>query len=135
MLAGLCLGSVRLTALALVPVATGVVALLGMIPALGLTLDAPSVISAIVAVGLTIDYGVFMVSACHHRLETGTRMAVTLSAVTTLIGAGALLFARHPILFAIGSTMTTGVLAGYVSSLLVVPPLYRRLVGEGAGSR
>ena len=134
-LAGLCLGSVRLTALALVPVATGVVALLGMISALGLSLDAPSVISAIVAVGLTIDYGVFMVSACHHRLETGTRMAVTLSAVTTLIGAGALLFARHPILFAIGSTMTTGVLAGYVSSLLVVPPLYRSLVGKGAGAR
>jgi predicted RND superfamily exporter protein len=62
-------------------------------------------------------------------------MAVTLSAVTTLIGAGALLFARHPILFAIGSTMTTGVLAGYVSSLLVVPPLYRSLVGKGAGAR
>lgn len=46
-------------------------------------------------------------------------------AVTTLIETGALLFARHPVLFAIGVTMATGVLAGYVSSMLVVPSLYR----------
>jgi predicted RND superfamily exporter protein len=63
-------------------------------------------------------------------LKTGTRTAVTLSAVTTLIGAGALLLARHPVLFSIGVTMVTGVLGGYVSSMLVVPSLYRRLIGE-----
>jgi predicted RND superfamily exporter protein len=59
---------------------------------------------------------------------------VTLSAVTTLIGAGVLLFARHPILFSIGLTMVTGVLAGYVSSLLVLPSLYRQLVPGGTRS-
>jgi predicted exporter len=64
-------------------------------------------------------------------LKTGTRTAVTLSAVTTLIGTGALLLARHPVLFSIGVTMTTGVFGGYVSSMLVVPSLYRRLMGKG----
>jgi predicted exporter len=131
LLAGLLLRSVRLTVLALVPVVTGVVSILGMIPILGLSLNAPSVISAMVAVGLCIDYGIFMVYHCHYRMETGTVTAVTLSAVTTLIGAGVLLFARHPILFAIGLTMVTGVLAGYISSILVLPSLYRRLVPEG----
>ncbi len=131
-LAGLLLRNVRLTALALVPVVTGVVAILGMIPLLGLSLSAPSVISAMVAVGLCIDYGIFMVYHCHYRMETGTRTAVTLSALTTLIGAGVLLFAQHPILFAIGVTMVTGVLAGYGSSMLVLPSLYRRLVPEQA---
>jgi predicted exporter len=134
-LACLLLRSIRLTALALVPVVTGVMAVLGMIPALGLSLNAPSLISAMVAVGLCIDYGIFMVYDCHYRLETGTQMAVTLSAVTTLIGAGALLFVRHPLLFSIGLTMVTGVLAGYVSSMLVLPSLYHRFVGDGARSR
>jgi predicted exporter len=134
-LAGLLLRSPLLTALALIPVVTGVMAILGMISALGLSLNAPSLISAMVAVGLCIDYGIFMVYHCHYRLETGTRMAVTLSAVTTLIGAGALLFAHHPILFAIGLTMVTGVLAGYVSSILVLPTLHQRFVGDGARSR
>jgi predicted exporter len=134
-LACLLLRSLPLTALALVPVVTGVTAILGMLPALGLSLNAPSLISAMVAVGLCIDYGIFMVYHCHYRLETGTRMAVTLSAVTTLIGAGALLFARHPILYAIGLTMVTGVLAGYVSSMLVLPSLYHRFVEDRARSR
>jgi predicted exporter len=134
-LAGLLLRDLRLTALSLVPVVTAVMAILGTIPALGLSLDGPSLLSAMVAVGLCIDYGIFMVYECHYRLETGTLMAVTLSAVTTLIGAGALLFARHPLLFSIGLTMVTGVLAGYVSSMLVVPPLYHRFVGAGARSR
>jgi predicted exporter len=131
MLACLLLRDIRLTALALVPVLSGIMAVLGVIPVLGLFLNAPSVISAMVVVGLCIDYGIFVVYACHRRLETGTRTAVTLSAVTTLIGTGVLLFARHPILFSIGVTMATGVLAGYLSSILVVPCLYRRFVREG----
>jgi predicted exporter len=134
-LACLLLRSIRLTVLAMVPVATGVMAILGMIAALDLSLNAPSVISAMVVVGLCIDYGIFMVYECHLRLEAGTQTAVTLSALTTLIGAGALLFARHPLLFSIGLTMVTGVLAGYVSSMLVLPSLYHRLVGDGSESR
>jgi preprotein translocase subunit SecF len=130
-LACLLLRDIRLTALALVPVVTGIMAVLGMIPVLGLYLNAPSVISAMVVVGLCIDYGIFMVYASHHQLEMGTRTAVTLSAATTLIGTGVLLFARHPILFSIGVTMATGVLAGYASAMLVVPSLYRRLIWEG----
>jgi predicted exporter len=130
-LACLLLRDIRLTVIALVPVVTGITVVLGMIPILGLSLTAPSVISAMVVVGLCIDYGIFMVYACHHDLKTGTQTAVTLSAVTTLIGTGALLLARHPILFSIGVTMVTGVLGGYVSSMLVVPSLHRWLEGQG----
>jgi predicted exporter len=129
-LAGLLLRDLRLTALSLVPVATGIMAVLGTIPVLGLSLNAPAVISSMVVVGLCVDYGIFVVYACHYQLETGTYTAVTLSAVTTLIGTGVLLFARHPILFSIGATMVTGVLAGYVSAMFVVPALYRRFLGE-----
>ncbi len=132
LLACLLLRDVRLTVLALVPVVTGITAVLGLIPVLGLSLNAPSVISAMVVVGLCVDYGIFVVYAYHHELKAGTRMAVTVSAVTTLIGTGALLLARHPVLFSIGVTMATGVFGGYASSMLVVPPLYRRLMGEGS---
>jgi predicted RND superfamily exporter protein len=133
-LACLLLRNVRLTVLALVPVVSGITAALGVLPVLGLSLTAPSVIAAMVVVGLCIDYGIFMVYACHHDLKTGTPTAVTLSAATTSIGAGALLFAQHPILFAIGVTMVTGVLAGYVSSLWAVPAFYRRLEAGEAGA-
>lgn len=130
-LAFLLLRDIRLTAVALVPVITGIMAILGTVPVLGLSMNAPSVISAMVVVGLCIDYGIFMVHARHYRLEAGTQMAVTLSAVTTLIGTGVLLFARHPIFFSIGVTMVTGVLAGYIASMLVVPSLYRQFLEGG----
>jgi predicted RND superfamily exporter protein len=134
-LAWALLADVRLTVLALVPVVTGLMVVLGTIAVWGLSVSAPNVISAMVVVGLCVDYGIFMVYACHYQLRTGTRMAVTLSAVTTLIGTGVLLFARHPILFSIGVTMVAGVLGGYVSSMLVVPVLYRRFVAAGSGPR
>jgi len=127
----LLLRDIRLAGIALVPVITGITAVLGMLPILGLFLDAPSVIAAMVVVGLCIDYGIFMVYACHYNLKTGTFTAVTLSAITTIIGAGVLVFARHPMLFSIGVTMVTGVLAGCVSSILVVPSFYRQSFKEG----
>ncbi len=114
-----------MTALALIPVITGTTAVMGIIPIFGLSLNAPSLIAAMVVLGLCIDYGIFMVYTCSRNLKTGTRMAVSLSAITTLIGAGVLLFADHPVLFSIGATIVSGVLFGYISSIIVIPSFYR----------
>jgi predicted exporter len=121
----LLLKNLRLTTLAMVPVATALVLIGGVTHLIGLSLNIPSVIAAMVVVGIVSDYGMFMVYYCKYRYKTGTIIAVTLAAVTTLIGAGVLLFAQHPVLFSIGVTMVTGVLSGYLSSLLVIPALYR----------
>ena len=58
-------------------------------------------------------------------LRDVSRMFDSLAAASTLIGAGALLFARHPTLLSVGATLVTGVLAGYITSLRVIPPIYR----------
>lgn len=121
----LLLRNIRLTLLALIPVITGIILILGVMPVLGLSLNAPCVIAGIIVIGLCIDYGIFMVYTCAYNLKTGTRMAVSLSAITTVVGAGALLFALHPVLFSIGITLVIGVLGGYISALLVIPSLYR----------
>jgi len=121
----LLLRSVRLTILALVPVITGLAAILGVMVMLGLSLSIPGIIAALVAVGIVSDYGMFVVYYCKHKYETGTYEAVSLAAVSTFIGAGALLLARHPTLYAVGVAMVTGVLTGYLSSLWIIPPLYR----------
>ena len=114
-----------MTLLALIPVITGITVVMGIIPVLDLSLNAPCLIAAMVVLGLCIDYGIFMVYTCHRNLKTGTRMAVSLSAITTLIGAGVLLFAKHPVLFSIGTTLVAGVLSGYIASIIVIPSFYR----------
>jgi uncharacterized protein len=98
---------------------------LGILPVMGLTLNAPSIIAIMVVSGLCIDYGIFMIYACRYHFNTGTEISVLLSALTTLIGAGVLLFARHPVLFSIGVAIFSGVLAGYLASVTAVPSIYR----------
>jgi predicted exporter len=93
---------------------------------LGWSLTAPAMIAATVVLGLSIDYGIFIVHACDRHVDTETMAAVTLSSASTLIGTGALMLSRHPVLFSIGFTMFTGITAAYASSVLVVPALYDR---------
>ncbi len=121
----LLLRDMRLAALALVPVLTGLITTAGVMAIAGLALNMPSIIAAMVVVGIVSDYGMFAVYDCKHKLNTGTFQAITFAAGSTLIGAGVLLFARHPLLFSIGTTLVTGVLSGYLSSLVIIPPLYR----------
>ena len=121
----LLLRNLRLTALAMVPVITSLSIIAGIVRLLGLSLNMPSIIATMVVVGIVSDYGMFVVYYCKYGYKTGTYIAVTFAAVTTLIGTGVLLFAQHPILFSIGVTLTTGVLSGYLSSLIIIPALYR----------
>ena len=121
----LFLRDIKLSLISLVPVLSSVAAILGLLPLMGMPMNAPSVIACMVVVGLAIDYGIFMVYTCSHNSRTGTYTAVTLSAVTTLVGAGVLVFAKHPMLFSIGVTLVTGVFAGFIASIVVIPALFR----------
>ncbi len=121
----LLLKNMRLFLLAMVPIVTSLALIIGVLPLVGLSLNTPSIIAAMVIIGVVSDYGMFVVYYCKYKYKTGTYLAVTFAALTTLIGAGVLLFAKHPILFSIGVTLVTGVMAGYISSLLIIPPLYR----------
>ena len=51
--------------------------------------------------------------------------AMWVSASTTLIGALALLFAWHPVLYSIGLSLTLGLSAGFLTAQFVIPAFYR----------
>ncbi|MEW6379955.1 MAG: hypothetical protein AB1611_10160 [bacterium] len=124
----LLLKSIRLSILALLPSVTGIAVALGIMPLMRLPLNAANIMAAMIVAGLTSDYGIFMVYACKYRLNTGTRTAISLSAITTLVGTAVLLFARHPVLFSIGLTLTAGVFPGFISSMMIVPALYAQWI-------
>ncbi len=117
----------RKSLLALVPVITNVLLLLGVMSLCNLSLNIANMIAGIVAMGLCIDYGIFMTYGHEHEFRRNAVLSVSISALTTLIGAGVLVFAQHPALFSIGITLVTGVLAGYVSSVVVIPSLEKLL--------
>jgi predicted exporter len=114
--------------MALVPVITSILWLLGFIYMSDLTLNIANLFAGIVVMGLCIDYGIFMTYNYQHNLRKSAIIAISISAVTTLIGAGVLLFAKHPALFSSGITLFIGVLAGYISAIFVIPSLEKILL-------
>lgn len=125
------LKDIKLAFLALVPVFMGVAAALAVLPIVGLSLNAPCLIAIMILVGLCSDYGIFMVYKCCHNYNTGTEMAVFLAALTSMIGTGVLLFAKHPVLFSIGTILFTGLFTGFLSSVIAVPSIYRLWLKKG----
>lgn len=106
-----------------IPVITALVCMFGMLQICGIRLNAASIIAGMVVIGLSIDYGVFMLF--EHRGKDGGSLftAVTLSALTTVTGSGALLFAVHPVMRSIAVALTSGVVVGYITAVLVIPAL------------
>jgi predicted exporter len=126
----LLLRDLRLTFIALVTVVSGIFGMLGIIAATGISLNAPAIVAATIIIGLCIDYGMFMVFACREKIEEDTRLSLFVSVFTTIIGCAVLLFAQHPVLFAIGVTLVTGLISAYLASLFVIPSLYRLWVSK-----
>jgi predicted exporter len=124
--------SVGRSVLIMLPVVAGLVAMLAMLVVTSLSMSVITVIAAILVLALASDYGVFSVFGCDGREPTlGPSMAsVHLSALTTLVGTVALLFAGHPALFLVGVSLTSGLLAGYVTAIVGIPAVWFGLGGR-----
>ena len=93
-----------------------------------------NIINSIIAVfvlGLVIDYCIFLSSGLrqeqsdkpnHFLNRTGG--AISISAMTTMIGLGVLIFASHPALHSLGVTCFLGVGIGLLAVLFIIPSLH-----------
>lgn len=109
--------------IALVPVLTGVVWLIGIMALFKLSFNIVNMIALIVMIGVIVDYGLGVTYEYRNNLRTGTVVAITLSAVTNVLGAGVLLLAKHPALFSTGLAMVICTVTGYVSAVIVIPSM------------
>ncbi len=122
----LVLRDVRLAAIAMVPVLSGILFMFGAMGVLGLSLNLFSLVAPILILGVGVDYGVFMLHHATAGDELPTRRAVLVSGLTTLVGFGVLVLAKHPALHAIGTAVVLGLVAALAAALLVVPVLAPR---------
>ena len=120
---------VKLTLIALIPVAFALVSTLGTMTLLGKPLDIPAVMLAIIVLGMGVDYSLFLVRA--HQRYGGTknpeyeriRLAVILAATSTLIGFGVLSLADHALLKSAGVASFLGIGYSLVGAFAILPPL------------
>jgi uncharacterized protein len=129
--------NIKETAIALIPVLTGMLWLSGLMSLFGFPLNVVNIVAAIITSGVIVDYGIGRTYDYRNNLTMGTAFVVSLSAATNIIGAGALLFAKHPAFFSTGLAMVICMSAGYLSAMFVVPSFCimlstRRQQGGGA---
>jgi predicted RND superfamily exporter protein len=117
--------NIKKVLLSLIPVATGMIFMLGVMSWLEIPFNIFNIISTILIIGLGVDYGIFMVCKSSEEYEHDTNTAVLLSGLTTVTGFGALIFARHPALHSIGITVLLGIGAAIPSAMFVIPAFYR----------
>ncbi|MCC6544378.1 MAG: MMPL family transporter [Nitrospirae bacterium] len=99
----------------------------GIMGWLGIKINIMNAMIVIFIFGIVDDYSVFLHEAWNHSASgndthlSHTSGAITLSAITTFLGLGSLVFARHPALHSIGATAILGITFGLASVFLTVP--------------
>ncbi len=118
----------RLTFISLLPLIFALVCTLGSLKLMGRTLDIPSLMLAIVVLGMGIDYALFLVrayqryGASNHPHFNLIRLTVVMASASTLIGFGVLVFARHTLLQSAGITSFLGIGFSLMGAILILPP-------------
>ncbi len=123
----LLLGRIELVLVTLLPMAAGVFWTLGTLGLCGLPIDVANFVFVIFVVGVGGDYSLFLVLSELEPLRgrpestAATGGAVTMCALTALLGTGVLVLAHHPALFSVGLTALLGISFSLLATLFLVP--------------
>ena len=109
--------------LALLPVLSAIIVTGAFFVLFAIPVNAAACIGGIVVIGLAIDYGIFMANEDNHTPSSSVLPAITLSSLTTLVGAGAVIFAVHPMLRSVGIVLCVGIFTAWTTSIAVIPAI------------
>jgi predicted exporter len=122
-----------LTAACMLPLVFAMIGTLSTLYVMGRPLDIPGLMLSIIVFGLGIDYSIFFVRSfqrygtMNHPAFAQIRMAVFLSATTTLLGFGAMWAAEHSMLRSTGVTAFLGIGYSMIGAFLILPPVLGHL--------
>ena len=86
--------------------------------------------------GLGVDYSIFMTKGLLKELQTGEKVMVThktsimLSVLTTILGVGVLILAKHPALYSISIVSIIGIFSAMITAFTVQPLLFKLFIGS-----
>lgn len=86
--------------------------------------------------GVGIDYCIFITNGLLTEYRTGEkvlsthRTSIILSVITTILGIGALIFAKHPVLYTISVVSIIGILSAVFVAFTIQPLLFHLFIGS-----
>ena len=123
-------GRIELALISIAPIAIGWIWTLGLMGLFNLTFNIVNIIICSLIFGLGIDYSIFNLRSLNFKYAYGEdnkipfRISILLSAVTTLIGIGVLIFAEHPALKSIALLAIIGITSVLFLTFFVEEALY-----------
>jgi predicted exporter/1-acyl-sn-glycerol-3-phosphate acyltransferase/ubiquinone/menaquinone biosynthesis C-methylase UbiE len=121
------LGAIELVIATLLPLAFGLLWTFGAMGWLGLPIDMMNSMFVIFIIGVGEDYSVFLVTSKLDEWRgrpqriAATSASVLISALTTIFGFAVLVFAKHPVLFSMGTTVLLGMVCAFAATLILTP--------------
>ncbi|HEY0273034.1 MAG TPA: 1-acyl-sn-glycerol-3-phosphate acyltransferase [Chitinophaga sp.] len=127
-------GRIELTLITFVPMLISWVWILGIMGLFGIRFNIVNIILSTFIFGLGDDYAIFIMDGLLQEYKTGRRQlssfksSIFLSAITTVLGLGVLIFARHPSLRSIALISIIGIGSVVLISQVLIPFLFNWLI-------
>lgn len=128
--------SLKIALLALFPKAVGVLWMVGIMGFAGVNFNSANFLALPLILGIGLVFGVHVVHRVQEEGSEGlfghsTGPSIALAALTTMIGFGTMIPARHQGIATLGFVMTVGVGANLLASIVFLPAVLRILARMG----
>jgi uncharacterized protein len=127
-------GRIELAVVTFLPMVVSWIWILGICGLTGIKFNMVNVLITTFVFGLGDDYSIFISDGILSRYKYGIdklrsfRSSIILSALTTIIGTGVLIFSKHPALNSIAVLSVTGMVCVVIASMTLQPLLYDILI-------
>ncbi|MGB1307946.1 MAG: 1-acyl-sn-glycerol-3-phosphate acyltransferase [Oceanihabitans sp.] len=131
--------SVSLTLVTCIPIALTWFLTLGIMGFAGISFNIFNIIICSFIFGLGVDYSIFITNGLLHNYRTGEnalptyKTSIILSVITTILGVGVLIFAKHPALYSISLVSIVGIVSAIIISFSLQPLLFKLFIGSKTG--
>lgn len=131
-------GRIELTLMSFLPMLVSWVIILGLMGILGIEFNIINIILSTFIFGIGDDFSIFIMDGLQNKYRTGKKVlnshktAIFFSAFTTVVGMGALVFARHPALQSISLISILGMMAVVLVAYTIQPLIFRFFISGPA---
>lgn len=131
-------GRIELTLMSFLPMLVSWVIILGLMGILGIEFNIINIILSTFIFGIGDDFSIFIMDGLQNKYRTGQKVlnshktAIFLSAFTTVVGMGALVFAKHPALQSISLISILGMIAVVLVAYTIQPLIFRFFIAGPA---
>ena len=127
--------SIELALITVIPIVLTWMITIGVMGLFGISFNIFNIIISTFVFGLGVDYSIFMTNGLLKKYKYGInelptyKTSILLSVITTILGVGVLIFAKHPALQSVSIISIIGILSAVLISFTIQPLIFNFFIG------